>query len=63
MVERKVLARARLERNGRKRLVEFFKNNQDVFVWSHKDMPGIDSAYMCHELNINPAYPAIKQKP
>ena len=26
-------------------------------------MPGIDLAYMCHELNINQAYPAVKQKP
>ena len=23
-------------------LVAFLKENQDVFAWSHKDMPGID---------------------
>ena len=23
-------------------LVTFLKENQDVFTWSHKDMPGID---------------------
>ena len=43
--------------------MEFLKNNQDIFAWSHKDMPGIDSAYICHELNINPIYPTVKQKP
>ena len=39
------------------------KNNQDVFAWSHKNIPRIDSAYMCHELNIDPTYPAVKQNP
>ena len=39
------------------------KNNWDVFAWSHKDMLGIDTTYMCHELNIDLVYPAIKQKP
>ena len=26
-------------------------------------MPGIDLTYMCHELNINPTYLVVKQKP
>ena len=63
MIERKVLVGARLKKNKKEKLVEFLKNNQDVFAWSHKDMLGIDSTYMCHELNINPNYPVVKQKP
>ena len=60
IIERKTLVRAQLEKNDREKLVEFLKNNQDAFAWSYKDMPVIDSAYMCHELNINPTYPAVK---
>ena len=60
MTEKKVLVGAQLEKNEKKKLMEFLKSNQDVFAWSHKDMPEIDSAYMCHELNINPPYPTVK---
>ena len=33
----------------------FLKMNQDVFTWSHEDMPGIDPSVIVHRLNVNPA--------
>ena len=30
------------------KLIQFFKQNQDVFAWSHEDMPGIDPRVMSH---------------
>ena len=60
--KRKVLVGALLEANEKKKLVEFLKNNQDIFAWLHEDMPRIDPNYMCHELNVYSAYLAMKQK-
>ena len=62
VIKRNVLVAALLENNEREKLVEFLKNNQYVCAWSYKDMPGIDLAYMCHELKIDLIYPAVKQK-
>ena len=45
---KKVLVRTQLSQKERKMLVKFLRDNQDVFAWSHKDMPGIDLDYMCH---------------
>ena len=36
-------------------LASFLKMNQDVFVWSHNDMPGIDPSVIVYRLNVNPA--------
>ena len=38
----------------RQDLTSFLRTNQDVFVWSHKDMPGIDPSIIVHRLNVNP---------
>ena len=37
----------------RARLVQFFKENLDVFALSHKDMPGISPGVIQHRLNMN----------
>ena len=37
----------------RQDLVGFLRMNQDVFAWSHEDMPGIDSSVIVHILNVN----------
>ena len=36
------------------RLVQFLKENLDVFTWSHKDMPGISPRVIEHKLKVNP---------
>ena len=46
----------------RQDLVAFLRMNQDVFVWGHKDMPGIDPSVIVHRLNVNPASSPIRQK-
>ena len=43
-------------------LATFLRMNQDVFTWSHKDMPGIDPSIIVHRLNVNPASSLIQQK-
>ena len=43
-------------------LTSFLKDNRDVFVWSHEDIPGIDPSIMVHRLNMSPSFPSIHQK-
>ena len=38
----------------RAKLIQFLKENLDVFAWSHKDMPGIPPEIIQHKLNVNP---------
>ena len=33
-------------------LTTFLRDNQDVFAWSHEDMPGIDPSVIVHRLNV-----------
>ena len=38
----------------RQDLANFLRRNQDIFGWSHEDMPGIDLSVIVHRLNVNP---------
>ena len=38
----------------RTRLIQFLKENLDVFAWSHEDMPGISPKIIQHKLNVDP---------
>ena len=40
------------------RLVQFLKENLDIFAWSYEDMPGISTKVIQHRLNVDP-----KRKP
>ena len=46
----------------RQALMTFLGDNQDVFAWSHEDMPGIDPSIIVHKLNVSPSFPPIWQK-
>ena len=46
----------------RQALASFLKMNQDMFAWSHDDMPGIDPSVIVHRLNVNPVSSPIRQK-
>ena len=35
-------------------LVAFLKQHIDVFAWDPYEAPGIDSDFICHQLNMNP---------
>ena len=41
-------------------LAGFLRMNQDVFAWSHEDMPEIDPSVIVHRLNVNPASSPIR---
>ena len=71
-LEEITLDKSRLERTTRmgtlasspirRALATFLKMNQDVFAWSHEDMPEIDPSVIVHRLNVNPASSPIWQK-
>ena len=46
---------AQLPPQEKEELVKFLKRNIDVFAWDACDAPGIDLAFICHHLNINPS--------
>ena len=43
--------------------VEFLKRNIDVFAWDACDALGINPAFICHHLNVNPSITPKKQSP
>ena len=46
----------------RAKLVQFLKENLDVFVWSHEDIPGIALEIIQHKLNVNPDKKPVQQR-
>ena len=44
-------------------LVEFLKRNTGVFAWDACDALGIDLAFICYHLNVNPSITPKKQSP
>ena len=46
----------------RAKLIQFLKENLDVFAWSHEDMPGIPPEIIQHKLNVNPYKKPIQQR-
>ena len=46
----------------RESLIEFLKDNIDIFAWTHEDMPGIDPSVISHKLNVDSSMCPIKQK-
>ena len=46
----------------RVKLIQFLKENLDVFAWSHEDMPGITPEIVQHKLNVNPDRKPIQQR-
>ena len=46
----------------RTRLIQFLKENLDVFAWSHGDIPGISPKVIQHKLNVNPERKPVQQR-
>ena len=44
-------------------LVEFLKDNLDVFAWSAYEVPMVNPEFICHHLNVNPSVTPKKQIP
>ena len=54
--------RTTLSPEMRTRLIQFLKENLDVFAWSHEDMPGISPKIIQHKLNVNPEKKPVQQR-
>ena len=54
---------AKLPSQEKEQLVEFLRENVDVFAWSAYEAPGIDSSFICHQLNVNPSIILKRQLP
>ena len=44
-------------------MIEFLKQNIDVFAWNTYEAPGVDLEFICHHLNVNPLIAPKKQLP
>jgi hypothetical protein len=44
----------------KKKLVAFFRRNNDVFAWSHEDMPKIDPTVIFHKQNVDMCHRLVK---
>ena len=54
--------RTMLSPEVRARLIQFLKENLDVFAWSHEDIPGIAPEIIQHKLNVNPDRKPVQQR-
>ena len=44
---------SQLPQQEREELVEFLKQNIDVFAWNIYEALGVDPDFICHHLNVN----------
>ena len=43
-------------------IINFLKDNLDVFAWSHEDMLGIPANIIQHHLNVDPKKKLVQQR-
>ena len=51
-----------MKKKTKQDLVQFLKENIDVFAWSHEDMLGIDPSVITHRLNVYPSSKPVRLK-
>ena len=54
---------SQLPQQEREELIEFLKQNIDVFAWNTYEAPRVDPEFICHHLNVNPLVASKKQPP
>ena len=54
---------SQLPQQEKEELIEFLKQNIDVFVWNTYEAPGVNPEFICHHLNVNPLIVPKKQPP
>ena len=54
---------SQLPQQEKEELIEFLKQNIDVFAWSTYEAPRVDPGFICHHLNVNPLVAPKKQPP
>ena len=55
--------RSQLPQQERVELVEFLKQNIDVFAWNTYEALGVNPDFICHHLDVNPLVAPKKQLP
>ena len=46
--------RSQLPQQEIEELIEFLKQNIDIFAWNTYEASGVDPEFICHHLNVNP---------
>ena len=59
---RTVLMGNLLLKEEKQELIEFLKQNLDVFAWTHEDIVGVDPAESVHQLNVRTNAKPVKKK-
>ena len=54
---------AQLPTHEKQALIEFLRDNVNIFAWDACEAPGIDPDFICHHLNVNPSITPRKQPP
>ncbi|XP_075667260.1 uncharacterized protein LOC142636852 [Castanea sativa] len=54
---------SKLPTREREELIQFLRDNIDVFAWTTYDVPGINPEVICHHLNVNPHATPRQQPP
>ena len=54
---------SQLPQQETKELIEFLKQNIDIFSWNTYEAPGVDPKFICHHLKVNPLIAPKKQPP
>ena len=54
---------SQLPQQEREELIEFLKQNIDVFAWNTYEALGVDPKFIFHHLNVNPLVAPKKQLP
>ena len=52
-----------MEDGDKIKMLLFLIQNVNVFAWSSYEVPGVDSEFIVHKLNVDPLFPPKKQKP
>ena len=55
--------RTQLPPQEKKELIDFLRENADVFAWNAYEALGVDPSFICHHLNVNPSVIPKKQLP
>ena len=54
---------SQLPQREREELIDFLKQNIDVFAWNTYEALRVDPEFICHHLNVNPLVAPKKQLP
>ena len=55
--------RTQLPPQEKKELIDFLRENADVFAWNAYEALGVDPSFICHHLNVNPSVIPKNQLP